>query len=457
MEASYQTTAAIAVNGLGPFLWIPLANRFGRRPVLLFTTLLGFATILGAASATSFAALVGVRVVNGLWPAAMALGPAVVVDCFALGARGRATGVFTVLLTTGAHVAPIMGGLVGEFLGWRWTFKLAAIMDGVMFLVVLVGFPETLYFRHNANRDATIATATISSKAPTAAATRPSYFTRLAPYAGPFPAAPRLRAASFVLPVLRMARYPSVLFPAIYYGAQYGFGSILPAVTVAAVFSERFGWHTLAIGLAYGGALTVGGVLGEFFAGPVLDALVRRAGRRAGDGEGRRMEPEERLKAVWIGAVGASFLLNCARPPRHAQRLSLATRGADIGYQILLPVGLLIYGFTIQYRVHWFVPLFGMGLSCFGLQPIATTCYTYSIDCHREQGGDVATLFNFVRQMFGMTFAFYAVRLCQRIGYQFAFVLFAVWGSLLAFLPILVLMWRGKDIREWARKRDLRE
>jgi hypothetical protein len=64
----------------------------------------------------------------------------------------------------------------------------------------------------------------------------------------------KLRWNQFVLPSLKMAKYPSVLFPALYYGAQYGFASILPAVTLASIFSEAFGWDTLEIGLAYGGA-----------------------------------------------------------------------------------------------------------------------------------------------------------------------------------------------------------
>lgn len=430
VQASYQTTATVAVNGVGPFLWIPLANVYGRRPVYLFTTLLGFASILGSAYAQTYAQLIGARIVNGLFPAAMALGPATVVDCFFVHQRGRATGLFTVLLTTGAHIAPILGGLVGQFLGWRWTFKLAAILDGSMFLVILFGLPETLYVRaHNSSNNLPMAAPTNNRERETPSLGVKTYLSRLAPYAGPLPGL-ELHAADFILPVLRVAKYPSVLFPAAYYGAQYGFASILPAVTVAAIFSERFGWNTLDIGLAYGGALTIGGVLGELFAGMVLDALVKRARRRLGGGGGgagglRRLdpEPEARLLAVWTGAVA-------------------------------VPVGLLIYGFTIEYRVHWFVPLFGMGLACFGLQPVATTCYTYSIDCYREKGGDVATLFNFIRQSFGMTFAFYVVLLCQRIGYQFAFVLFVVWGSVLGFVPIVVLMWKGREIRAWFERRE---
>ena len=52
-----------------------------------------------------------------------------------------------------------------------------------------------------------------------------------------------------------MAKYPPVLFPALYYAVSYGFASILPAVTVASIFSEVFHWETLEIGLAYGGSL----------------------------------------------------------------------------------------------------------------------------------------------------------------------------------------------------------
>jgi hypothetical protein len=211
-----------------------------------------------------------------------------------------------------------------------------------------------------------------------------------------------------------MAKYPSVLFPALYYGAQYGFASILPAVTVASIFSEAFHWNTLEIGLAYGGALSVGGILGEIAGGMVLDTIVKRARRNFA---GANPPPEIRLKAIWTGAL-------------------------------LVPAGLLIYGFTLQYHVFWFVPLFGMGLACFGLQVIATTCYTYSIDCYRAESSETSQLFNLIRQVFGMTYAFYVVSLCQKIGYQWAFFMFSILGSVLGFLPIVVLMFKGKEIRE---------
>ena len=92
-----------------------------------------------------------------------------------------------------------------------------------------------------------------------------------------------LKAKHFVLPSFRMAKYPSVLFPGLYYATQYCFAAIFPAVTYAHIFSERFGWDTLQCGLAYGGTMTIGSIVGEFFAGRFMDKILRRASKSYDD------------------------------------------------------------------------------------------------------------------------------------------------------------------------------
>ena len=113
-----------------------------------------------------------------------------------------------------------------------------------------------------------------------------------------------------------------------------------------------------------------------------------------------------------------------------------------------MPAGLLIYGFSIQYPTPWFPALFGMFLAIFGLQVIATVCYTYPIDCYRPEGSEISQLINFFRQLTGMTVAFYVVRLCDAIGYQYGFIIFTTLSSVLAFVPVLWLMKYGKSVRE---------
>lgn len=148
----------------------------------------------------------------------------------------------------------------------------------------------------------------------------------------------------------------------------------------------------------------------------VVDGIVRRERQRLGP-DAPDPPPEIRLRAIWTG-------------------------------EVLVPTGLLIYGFTLQYHAPWIVPLVGMGIACFGLQVITTTCYTYSIDCYRARSSEVAQLFNLIRQTFGMTFAFYTIRLAGKIGYQFTFLFYAIMGSVLGFVPIVVLMFKGRQIRD---------
>ena len=225
-------------------------------------------------------------------------------------------GIFTVLSVNGSHIAPLLGGPLGQFLGWRWCFKFAAICNGAMLVIVFFAFPETLYVASSLN---------IQSGEHGRGSSFRSCFDQLKLYSqNP---SVHLCWSQFVLPSLKMAKYPSVLFPALYFGTQYGFASILPAVTVAPIFSEVYSWNTLDTGLGYGAALTIGGCLGELAAGMVLDAIVKREIRKR---NGEMPPPEVRLKAIWTG-------------------------------EILVPAGLLIYGFTMQYKTHWMGPLFGMG------------------------------------------------------------------------------------------------
>jgi hypothetical protein len=140
-----------------------------------------------------------------------------------------------------------------------------------------------------------------------------------------------LHLRQFFLPSLRMAKYPSVLFPAICTshmprssfvfhshsfvdcGLAYGFGTFLPAVTVSHVFSQRYNFSTLVIGLAYGGALTVGGLIGELGGGMVIDYITKRERQK----QGENVEPEVRLKAIWTGEILVPVSLSGQRQGFH--------------------------------------------------------------------------------------------------------------------------------------------
>ena len=50
--ATYTTTVALGTGSLGPLIFTPFANVYGRRPVYLISVLIGVASAVGAATAT---------------------------------------------------------------------------------------------------------------------------------------------------------------------------------------------------------------------------------------------------------------------------------------------------------------------------------------------------------------------------------------------------------------------
>ena len=207
-SADEASTICIALNGLAPWIWIPLANKYGRRPIYIASTLLGFASALGCAYTKTYGQLLVARVFNGFFPAGFALAAATVTDLFFYHQRGRAVGFYTITMTTGSHLAPIVGGLIAQFCGWRWIFKFLAIIDAVMVIVTFFCLPETLYIRP---RQPTDSKQTLSPTPPRF--TKDIYRRKMSLYHPQ--AAVHLRPTQFILSSLKMARYPSVIFPAL--------------------------------------------------------------------------------------------------------------------------------------------------------------------------------------------------------------------------------------------------
>ncbi|KAK3937835.1 major facilitator superfamily domain, general substrate transporter [Diplogelasinospora grovesii] len=396
-SAPLQTTSVIITVGLAPLLWAPLANVYGRRPVYLLSTLIGIAATIGSGLATSWTGLIIGRVFSGIGVgAAMALGAATVNDLFFLHERGTKMGIWTVFLTNGAHVAPVIGGYLAQAAGVRWCYHLPAIVNSVTFVFMVFALPETLFsrseeslarhkertylqmlfgFRRNALLDRSVSLRDLSR---------------------PF----------------EMLKYPSVAFTFAYYTVCFAFSTILQAVTVAILFTQIYHFQTGTIGLMLGIPLLVGSALGEVFSGPFSDWIMYRYAKSHG---GAR-KPEARLPA------------------------SLAA-------MILCPAGIITYGVCLQARTHWMGPVMGMAISSFGLQLVTTVCYTYCSDCYKPQSAEIGSLYNFGRQTFAFPLGFYVLPFAAKIGIQYAWITFALITVLFS-LGVVVLMFKGEGWRK---------
>jgi len=106
--AAYSTTTAIIFGGVSPFIWTPLTNVYGRRPITLLAILITILGGIGSGLSNNFAALVGTRAMNGFgFGGMMSVGTASVNDMFFLHERGEKTGVYSVFVSNGAHVAAL--------------------------------------------------------------------------------------------------------------------------------------------------------------------------------------------------------------------------------------------------------------------------------------------------------------------------------------------------------------
>jgi DHA1 family bicyclomycin/chloramphenicol resistance-like MFS transporter len=140
-----QTLAACFLGlGLGQLVYGPWADRAGRRPVMLAGAALYLASTLGCALTSSITAMIGLRFLQALGACSgVVISSAVVRDRFGHQESAR---VFSMLLTlrgVGPIVAPIVGGAITTFLGWRAIFWALAVFGAAIGLAVLLALEET--------------------------------------------------------------------------------------------------------------------------------------------------------------------------------------------------------------------------------------------------------------------------------------------------------------------------
>jgi MFS family permease len=123
VQASYELTVYIVSAGVGPIFTVPLANVYGRRPVYIISSLMAAITNIAAGYCTSWTGIMVTRVFNGIGAGSpVAIGAATICDMYHFHERGFYMGVFTFFLTNGPHAAPLFGGFIAQYMGWRWAF-----------------------------------------------------------------------------------------------------------------------------------------------------------------------------------------------------------------------------------------------------------------------------------------------------------------------------------------------
>lgn len=122
-----------------------LSDAIGRRRVVLAGLVLYAGASMGCALAPGFGALLVFRALQGMvGGVGMIIGRAVVRDCYSGAQAQRVMSAITIMFSVGPALAPVIGGWVHVWLGWRAVFASMAIYGLVLALMVLRRLPETL-------------------------------------------------------------------------------------------------------------------------------------------------------------------------------------------------------------------------------------------------------------------------------------------------------------------------
>ncbi|MCC7516751.1 MAG: Bcr/CflA family multidrug efflux MFS transporter [Pseudomonadales bacterium] len=128
----------------GQVLAGPLSDRYGRRPVLLVGLGLALLASLACAYATDADTLVLARAVQGLGTAAMpAAGRAMIRDVWSGDQAARAMSFVLLVMAFAPLVAPLLGGQLYVYFGWRSIFWLLGACSVLLMALVLFRLPET--------------------------------------------------------------------------------------------------------------------------------------------------------------------------------------------------------------------------------------------------------------------------------------------------------------------------
>jgi hypothetical protein len=359
------------MQGPGGLLAVPLAQRYGRLPVLFWSQFLTLVVSIGAYGASGYAGFTACRTLQGFFAAPpQVIGLSIIHDMFFFHERARKVNIwaFSFLVSSclgcmnngnanklqiGPYMGPFISAFVSEGLRWRDNFGVLAGFYGFSVLMVVFLGDETLY-----NRDTT--------EHKTASSPILERIYRLTGVAGVRNCAGRPGLWEVTKDLFSLLLRPYLLLPTFGFTTwitmwTIGIVSTVTQFVKPPVIAGGYGFNNTATALIHLAPM-IGTVAAEFWGHWFNDFLCNRYIKK----HGGQYKPENRLWGVY-----PAWLIGIA--------------------------GLVTYGQVLQHHKHWIGLAFGWGMNCFSTLGTTVAISAYILDVLPQHAALAAAWINAFR------------------------------------------------------------
>lgn len=152
-RASLAVTSTLVALAVANLAWGPVADRWGRKPVMVLGALALAVPAALVPAVTTLGALLALRFAQGLLVPAVTVPAASYVHEELAGGSGRAMSVYVGATAFGGLLGRVEGGVLADLMGWRASFIVYAALTALGGLLVWALLPRSTNFRP---RDATV-------------------------------------------------------------------------------------------------------------------------------------------------------------------------------------------------------------------------------------------------------------------------------------------------------------
>ncbi|KAI1201554.1 MFS general substrate transporter [Nemania serpens] len=413
--ASFVVSVYILGFAAGPLLFAPLSEIYGRIPIYHVSNFAFVAFTVGCALAPNLSALIVFRFFCGVCGStSITIGGGSIADMIVQERRGAVLAGFSVGPLLGPIIGPIAGGFLAGAKGWRWVFWVLAIVIGFFGLCMVAlmkeSYASTLMARRAARLRKETGNDLLQSKLDMGLSP-PDFFKR-----------------GIVRPIKMLIFSPIIDITASYLAINYGL-LYLFFTTFTSVFGQTYGFSTSIVGLSFVG-LGIGSIIGLVIFSTTSDNYMKK-------------KAAEAATATDVGGGDAKPVMI---PEYRLPYLPSAS--------ILVPVGLLIYGWTAYYHVHWVVPIIGTSITGIGIQIVYMSLSLYLIDAFATYAASALAAGAVVRSIVGAVLPLAGLPLYRALGLGWGNTLLAFIA--LALVPVAVLFLRySQSLRNRFEIKDL--